>query len=165
MQPALSAYQRKLYHDVHGPNEPLPGTRVKSTSVDPFKEKTSALPSLPNTLLEKQQLLTENRITESHVISSVLSGSPGKPPHHHRASGIRHKSSPTSVIRKRSSELLLNSDPDAVMTRYFPPLEFVNDPLEIVNRLKREPELGFLYLTPVEERQSVKYNPYNLRCV
>jgi len=67
------------------------------------------------------------------------------------------------MIRKRSSELLINADPDMVMTRYYPPLESLNSPLEIVSRLKKEPELGFLYLTPMEDRQSVNYSPYNLK--
>lgn len=56
-------------------------------------------------------------------------------------------------------------DPESVSTRYHPPLESLTDLLDIVQRLRREPELGFLYLTPVEDRSSVLYNPYNLRSV
>ena len=37
------------------------------------------------------------------------------------------------------------------------------DPLGIIERLRREPELGFLYLTPREDFRSSRYNPYNLR--
>jgi len=59
--------------------------------------------------------------------------------------------------------VLLNSDPESVLTRYSPPLEMLVDPLEIVERLQREPELGFLYLSSVEDETSVRYNPYNLR--
>lgn len=43
------------------------------------------------------------------------------------------------------------------------PLESLRDPLEIIERLKQEPELGFFYLTPVYHRQSVDYDPYNLK--
>ena len=57
----------------------------------------------------------------------------------------------------------MNSDPDSVLTRYSPPLETLKDPLEIVERLRREPELGFLYLSAVEDERSVRYNPYNFR--
>ena len=39
------------------------------------------------------------------------------------------------------------------------------DPLDIIERLRREPELGFLYLTPRDDCQSCQYNPYNLRYV
>jgi len=45
------------------------------------------------------------------------------------------------------------------------PLESIRDPLEIVERLRQEPELGFFYLTPVVHRQSVNYDPYNLKYV
>ena len=47
--------------------------------------------------------------------------------------------------------------------RFFPPLECLVDPLEIIERLRKEPELGFLYLTPRDDCQSSRYNPYNLR--
>ena len=174
MQPALSAYQRELHYNIHGPDEPLPtnlSARLRSATVDPLsKEVFSPLPSLPNTLLEKQQSLTELRIkmqTESSTVSTHLPSPPSSispvHSHHHSVGQFKRKNFSASVIRKRSSELLLNSDPDSVMTRYFPPLESLTDPLDIVDRLKREPELGFIYLTPVEERQSVKYNPYKLR--
>lgn len=62
-----------------------------------------------------------------------------------------------------SSALMVNTDPGMVITRFSPPLEYLTDPLEIIERLKREPELGFLYLTP--EKKSLHYNPYNLRYV
>ena len=75
----------------------------------------------------------------------------------------RRKSHASSISKKRSSSLLLRSDPDTVLTCYSPPLESLTDPLEIVERLKREPGLGFLYLTAVDDLKSVRYNPYNLR--
>ncbi len=131
--------------------------------VDPLRKDTIPLPSIPSALQEEQESLIELHAAESHGVS------PCHPPHSptgvhvSQMARIKSRNRSTGLIRKRSSELLLNSDPEAVMTRYFPPLESLTDPLSIVDRLKREPELGFLYLTPVEERQSVKYNPYNLR--
>ena len=66
VQPALSAYQRHLHHDIHGPDEPLPETlakRLKSGMVDPLNATTTytPLPQLPDLLLEKQKSLTELR--------------------------------------------------------------------------------------------------------
>ena len=70
-----------------------------------------------------------------------------------------------SLLHSRPSALLLNSDPESVITKYSPPLETITDTLEIIARLKKEPELGFLYLTPVDSPKSVHYNPYQLRVV
>lgn len=161
----MTAYQKTLHHTIHGPDEPLPGNLTSKHTIDPLRRETAALlPSLPCSLLEEQKSLTELRIvaqSESPVVAPCHYA-PGSPTGAHlRHTSRRNQSS--GLIRKRSSELLLNSDPEAVMTRYFPPLESLTDPLSIVDRLKREPELGFLYLTPVEERRSVKYNPYNLK--
>ena len=47
--------------------------------------------------------------------------------------------------------------------RFSPPLESLTDPLQIIERLRKEPELGFLYLTPRYDCRSSRYNPYNLR--
>ena len=47
--------------------------------------------------------------------------------------------------------------------RFSPPLESLVDPLDIIERLRREPELGFLYLTPRDDYRSSRYNPYNLK--
>lgn len=173
MQPALSAYQRHLHHDIHGPDEPLPDTlakRLKSGT-----EGTSAhalLPQLPEMLLEKQKSLRnvssrqqQQSQQQSHSIAQprppvCKSGSDVQ-----RISSLspRRKSRVSGISKKRSSSLLLRSDPDTVLTCYSPPLESLTDPLEIVERLKREPGLGFLYLTPVDDLKSVRYNPYNLR--
>ena len=109
------------------------------------------------------ELQTATLNDSSGLYSHLLQSSPYQMPT--RIGRIKRRSYPTTVVRKQSSELLLHAGPDTVMTRYFPPLESVTNPLEIVERLKREPELGFLYLTPAVARQSVKYNPYNLRWV
>lgn len=166
----MTVYQKNLHHAIHGPDEPLPvnlADKLKSTAVIPLqREPTSQLPLLPNLMQKEQTTLSGLRTVnqgESRKITPQhppISG-PVSPTSTH----LRHKikGSATGLIRKRSSELLLNSDPETVMTRYFPPLESLTDPLEIADRLKREPELGFLYLTPMEERNSVKYNPYNLK--
>lgn len=164
----MSTYQRTLHHNIHGPDEPLPvnlASKLRSSAVDPLKRRPkSPLPSLPDPLLQEQKSMTGlrgvNRV-EAETSHQQTSGPTSIFLSH--SSKTAPKSYPSGLIRKRSSELLLNSDPETVMTRYFPPLESLSDPLDIVERLKREPELGFLYLTPVEERQSVEYNPYNLR--
>ena len=173
MQPALSAYQRHLHHDIHGPHEPLPDSlarRLKSGTVDPLKATSvhAPLPRLPEMLLEKQKSLREvspRQQQQSHFVAQprppvCKSGSDGQ-----RTSSLspRRKSHASSMSKKRSSSLLLRSDPNTVLTCYSPPLESLTDPLEIVERLKREPDLGFLYLTPVDDLKSVRYNPYNLR--
>lgn len=144
----MSTYQKDLHHSIHGPNEPLPSRLISRLNVSPYKD---TLPSLPNALSNEQ------KSPEQLYIHHPL------PPGHVSPLPDRDHDFPTGVICKHSSELLLNSDPNAVMTRYFPPLESLTDPLKMIERLKREPELGFLYLTPVEERHSIKYNPYNLR--
>lgn len=143
--------------------------KLKSTAVNPLQmEPTTQLPSLPSVLLKEQKTLTGLRAVTQTDTQQVIplhprSSSPVSPTSLNLRLSARKKNIPTGLIRKRSSELLLNSDPETVMTRYFPPLESLTDPLDIADRLKREPELGFLYLTPVEERHSVKYNPYNLK--
>ncbi len=158
-QPALSSYQCRLHHDIHGPEEPLPehlAKRARSGSVEPLgRSATSPLPDLPAELAERQKLLSNLRElpAPSHAPSTVAS----------RKTSPRKKTQPQSVVHKKSSALLLTSDPDCVLTRFSPPLERLTDPLEIVERLRREPELGFLYLTPVHSQKSVRYSPYNLR--
>ena len=166
-QPALSAYQCRLHHEIHGPNEPLPEPRLKSGAIEPLRTH-SPLPNLPADLQEKQRSLTELRETR-------LQHEQWSPPSHlHRphpptshgytsSSSSRRKNHTSSSVRNKSSAVLMKSDPDSVLTRYSPPLETLKDPLEIVERLRREPELGFLYLSPVEDERSVRYNPYNLR--
>lgn len=175
VQPALSAYQRHLHHDIHGPNEPLPDTlakRLTSGTVDPLKATSvhTPLPQLPEMLLEKQISLREVSPRQQQQSQQQFMAQP-RPPLCKSGSDAqritslasRRKSHASSISKKRSSSLLLRSDPDTVLTCYSPPLESLTDPLEIVERLKREPGLGFLYLTAVDDLKSVRYNPYNLR--
>ena len=157
-QPALSAYQRRLHHDIHGPEEPLPeplSARQRGSTVEPLRRSsTSPLPELPSELAKKQKTLTTMREV-----------SPSSKQYHPAPSGRtspRRKTRVSSTPRTKSSALL-RSDPELVLTRYSPPLESLTDPLEIIERLRREPGLGFLYLTPVDHQKSVRYNPYNLR--
>lgn len=173
--PALSAYQRQLHHRIHGPEEPLPdflAKRVKSGTLKPLKRaSTSPVPDLPRELRERQKSLESLReLPPPHVErpcypspSPPYARSSTSPPR--RVSPRRKTQTPSSIVRKKSSTLLLNSDPNCVLTRYSPPLESLTDPLEIIERLKREPQLGFLYLSPVDSQKSVRYNPYNLRVV
>ena len=167
-QPALSAYQRRLHHDIHGPKEPLPehwAKKQKSGTIEPLSTR-SPLPILPDDLQEKQRSLTEMR--EVPLSEAQIQFEQRSPPYHlHRAhpppSHGHTSQRRRSVSRNKSSTMLLNSDPESVLTRYSPPLEMLVDPLEIVERLRREPDLGFLYLSSVEDEKSVRYNPYNLR--
>lgn len=172
LQPALSAYQRHLHHDIHGPEEPLPenlAKRLKSGTVNPLKMTLTHtfLPQLPEQLLDKQKSLTELREVsgraQSHVTVHQIQDTTSCSVWRVTPPSSKRKGPASSVIRKRSSAILLQADPNIVVTRYSPPLESLTDPLEIVDRLKREPELGFLYLTPVDDHKSVRYNPYNLR--
>ena len=129
----------------------------------------SPLPQLPDQLLDKQKSLTELR-----DVSQKSQFDRSYHPTYHKdtvadigrvntQSPKRKSNNYSGVMRKHSSAIFFQSDPNTVPTCYSPPLESLADPLEIVERLKREPDLGFLYLTPVEDYNSVRYNPYNLR--
>ncbi|EDV29711.1 uncharacterized protein TRIADDRAFT_18356 [Trichoplax adhaerens] len=41
----------------------------------------------------------------------------------------------------------------------------LKDPIEIVQLIRKNPNLGFLYLAPAVDRSSIEYNPYNLKVV
>ena len=167
IQPALSAYQRKLYHNIHGPDEPLPTRRPFSNGQEP---KLDSLPPIPATVLRKQDPLPElSQVLKAKSSStfSQASSTSKKIPAPSQAARLKLKELPSSggVVRETSRELFRSSDPNVVMTRYQPPLETLRDPLDVVERLWREPELGFLYLTPIENKHSVYYNPYNVKYV
>ena len=122
----------------------------------------SPLPELPGDLLQKQKSLTEQR--DPKPAETIIVRPPTTPRDESRIR-LSSKRRENAAVHKRSSTLLLSSDPNSVLTRYYPPLESLTDPLEIVERLKREPELGFLYLSPINDFKSIRYNPYNLRSV
>ena len=170
VQPALSAYQCHLHYDIHGPDEPLPQTlttRLKSGTVNPFQASAvqTLLPQLPEQLLEKQKSLSELReVSQRPLVNQACDSAAG----HGDIQKIslscsKRKGQISGAIKKRSSAMLLRSDPNTIVTCYSPPLESLTDPLEIIKRLRMEPELGFLYLTPVDDHKSIRYNPYNLR--
>ena len=171
VQPALSTYQHHLHYDIHGPDEPLPETlakRLKSGPVDPLKATTvhTVLPQLPERLLDKQKSLSELREVsrqQSHSTAQPCPPAGDSDVQRITTLSLKRKGRVSGMSKKRSSSLLLRSDPNTVLTCYSPPLESLTDPLEIVERLKREPELGFLYLTPVDDHKLIQYNPYNLR--
>ena len=131
--------------------------------MDPILVRTvSPLPELPGDLLQKQKSLTEQR--DPKPAETIIVRPPTTPRDESRIR-LSSKRRENAAVHKRSSTLLLSSDPNSVLTRYYPPLESLTDPLEIVERLKREPELGFLYLSPINDFKSIRYNPYNLRSV
>lgn len=151
--PALSAYQKRKNEEVlkfeeeSSPiSQPLPKhLKREETSSPPFSSSTPSLPDLPF------QPLSSLRVTPPHPpISSRLTDS-----------FVQVRKRQTSSRKTNQSALYVSTDPGTVITKYSPPLEDLTDPLEIVTRLKREPELGFVYLTPAGD--SVHYNPYNLR--
>ena len=133
LQPALSAYQQRLHHEIHGPEEPLPDAlsiRLKSGTVQPLRaSSTSPLPELPGALLEKQRSLSvlrratnKARVQLSPPLLEDSSGRPlppaaGQPP---SGKSSQRRRSQAAISRRRSatSALLLNSDPDSVLTRY-----------------------------------------------
>ena len=130
--PSLSAYQKKK-------NEQVLKFDDHSELQQQQKDKLLRVPSLPE--------ITQPPVKIS-PIGSRLTGS------------FLQMKRKQSLSRKQSA-LFLNTDPSLVITKYYPPLEHITDPLEIIERLKKEPELGFLYLTPVNS--SPHYNPYDLR--
>lgn len=72
-------------------------------------------------------------------------------------SPIRRSIAPKKILAP------IKTDDSVLFTKGPTPLESLRDPLKIIERLKQEPELGFFYLTPVHNRQSVDYDPYNLK--
>lgn len=69
--PALSAYQEKLHHDIHGPAEPLPPNltrKSKTGHVEPLKDvvSVSPLPPLPVDLEYRQRTMESESIYRQH---------------------------------------------------------------------------------------------------
>ena len=147
--PALSAYQKRKNMEILKPppqktalEEPKP--KRKEAKLEPLSH-TPSLPSLPADLVEQQRSLSSRRAQHFHV----------------RTPNSRTKSH--SSIKLNQSALFLSTDPEMVVTKYSPPLEALVKPTDFIQRLRKEPELGFLYLTPVSNGDSTHYNPYNLR--
>ena len=70
-----------------------------------------------------------------------------------------------SLSNRLVSTLIIYVYMFSISPRFSPPLESLVDPLDIIERLHKEPELGFLYLTPRDDCKSCRYNPYNLRYI
>lgn len=156
--PALTSYQRKKNMELlkspprrsieKEEKQPVKKSKGKETTLEPITRSPS-IPSLPEDLLEQQRSLSSRRAQHFHSKSPSSS---------HRKS--------TSSIKMNQSALFLSTDPEMVVTKYSPPLETLVKPTDFVDRLVKEPELGFLYLTPVKSTgSSTPYNPYNLRYV
>ena len=151
--PALSAYQKRKNEEMlkFTKDEELPAKHVKEGHFERIS-KTPSLPELPGELSLNQHALPSLRMS-SQTHPFVRS--------HPTESFYQLQKRRTSSRRLNQSALFVNTDPSMVITKYFPPLESITDPLLIVERLKKEPQLGFVYLTPVND--SFHYNPYNLR--
>ena len=154
--PALAAYQKRKNEEVlkleekseEEPRGSVPPHPKHMKTDEPSSPTFSSNPSLPG--LSPQPL-------------SSLCVTPPRPPMSSRLtdSFLQVRKRQSSSRKTNQSALYVNTDPGTVITKYSPPLEELTDPLEIVARLKKEPELGFVYLTP--SGGSVHYNPYNLR--
>ena len=150
--PALSAYQKRKNEEIlktppqrekeEEVNEPK--VKHKEATLEPIAN-TPSLPSLPANLIEQQRSLSSRRAN-----------------HFHNRSAVSHGKS-HSTGKMNQSTLFLSTDPEMVVTKYSPPLEALVRPTDFIRRLKKEPELGFLYLTPAKGTGSTHYNPYNLR--
>ena len=176
LQPALSAYQRKKdlailkdEMDSKAVVKHLEPSNKKSRpgQVEPLNTgRVSELPDLPDELLERQKSLTNLRkLTPSPPLLPSPLYTPHPPVSRNQSSMIRPKRS--SMLRQRSSHARPSTtllDPDERIATSGPvPLESLRDPLDVVERLKAEPELGFLYMMPVYGRHSSKYNPYYVK--
>lgn len=176
LQPALSAYQKKKdlailkdAIDTKAVVQHLEPSNKKSRQgqVEPLDTKrTSELPDLPDELRERQKSLTSLRqLSPSPPLLSSPLYTPHPPISRDQSSVTRPRRSSTykrkSGHAKHSTSFL---DPgDCIATCGPVPLESLRDPLDVVERLKAEPELGFLYMMPVYGRHSSKYNPYYVK--
>ena len=155
--PALSLYQRKKNEEIlktqatsqeTDTGDTVYSRRPKQRKLDPLP--APVLPQLPTDLVEQQRTLSALRV-----------GHAPSPPSNVTSAGIpRSYSSP--IKKPTQSTLYLNTNPNMVVTKYSPPLETITNTLDIIDRLRKEPELGFLYLTVCTSNSS-HYNPYDLR--
>lgn len=174
LQPALSAYQREkdlaILKDAMATKaviQHIEPSHKRSKQVGPIStEGMSGLPDLPSDLRERQKsLVVLRQLTPSPPLVSSHLYTP-HPPTSRDPSSTRRKRSSTHRRRSshaRPSVTLLHSADGRITTCGPVPLESLRDPLAVVERLKAEPELGFLYMMPVYGRHSSKYNPYYVK--
>ena len=118
-----------------------PENKKAKWKVEPLSRTTPPLPSLPDQLRQRQDLIDSGRL-------------PGKqsPP----------SGSPKQRLTNGHSVLTNGATPFKTMDY----MEVVpggrKDPQEILSLVRENPKLGFLYLTPAVEKSSIEYNPYNL---
>ncbi|XP_076873752.1 dynein axonemal heavy chain 6 isoform X2 [Brachyhypopomus gauderio] len=160
--PALKRYQeRKQPEYIHKKNrERLTSAGWKPPSPNPagpermdmsLENRSSALqlPRLPDHLRETQVQRGQSMFSSS---------SPLKP----RSSTKRHSvtMAPISHIPSPppSNLLLINSVEEVIHAQ-------IQCPIEIVQVIRNNPHLGFLYMISAEPKSSVKYDPYNLKIV
>ncbi|XP_043915244.1 dynein axonemal heavy chain 6 [Protopterus annectens] len=109
------------------------------TSVEPI-ESPCHLPELPSTLKEKQIHLDYGR---------TLSPKPPKQP---------RISSGGSSTRQMPFPLSFNSPREIIQAN-------VEDPLDIIQIIRQNVKLGFLYMAPAVPKSSIQYGAYNLKIV
>lgn len=157
--PALSMYQQKKNEAVlkNSSHDTEPGDvysrQPKQRKLEPL-QAPPILPRLPTDLVEQQRTLSALRVGHAP-------GHAHSPPSNGTSAARTHSS---SVKKPTQSTLYLNTSPNTVVTKYSPPLETLTNPLDILERLEKESELGFLYLT-THSSNSSHYNPYDLRWV
>ena len=107
--------------------------------MEPLTRITSPLPDLPRDLKEKQVTLGSARLMPSQL-------------------AFQHEIS--EAKRAKRDETF---DDDSQGQMEVCPVESLRDPVEIVKRIRLEPSLGFLYLSPAVDRSCVNYNYYNFK--
>lgn len=119
-----------------------------------------------STITKSSDEFAENEFLMSEEFSSFPFHIPkppsGKPRKSGRISPLKQRLRSRSIVPKKVLAPI-KTEGSGLFTKGPTPLESLRDPLEIIERLKQEPELGFFYLTPVHHRQSVDYDPYNLK--
>jgi hypothetical protein len=104
------------------------------------------LPTLPDELKYKQQQIEAAAQARSQRLPTPPKE--GLPKHRARV-GIQTKPVPTVNAQTQKLDDL--------------PLEDIRDPIQILTLIRKNPKLGFLYLTPAVDRSSIEYNPYNIK--
>ncbi|XP_065911794.1 dynein axonemal heavy chain 6-like [Dysidea avara] len=187
-KPSLKAAHRKPKdrQELFGPNgrlEPLPALTTfqkQKLLAKGISDETEPVAKKPrNGSPAGSVLKSSDDFDNSEQILDVESTYPSPLPFHipKPPSGKPRKSGRISPMKQRfrspgrksvtSKKVLapIQTEQSSLFTKGPTPLESIRDPLEIVERLRQEPELGFFYLTPVAHRQSVNYDPYNLKIV